>query len=122
MNRPRTIDAGLGSPLANSKIALSLRKSGGAQPDTLRDIYADAILGQCQLLSLTRSGLYYQLVGETAEILAFVEITRCPAGYCTAMLGRESAVPGNALYGSRHPLGRMHAFACRANNGPPNAT
>jgi len=39
---------------------------------------------QCVLLSLTRSALYYQPRGESAENLRFMEIIHCPAGLCEA--------------------------------------
>ncbi|WVX50683.1 hypothetical protein ROLI_037820 [Roseobacter fucihabitans] len=35
---------------------------------------------QCKLLTLTRSHLYYEPKGESAENLRFMEIIHCPAG------------------------------------------
>ena len=39
---------------------------------------------QCELLQLSRSRLYYQPVGESAETLRFMKIIHCPAGLCEA--------------------------------------
>ena len=39
---------------------------------------------QCKLLTLTRSHLYYEPKGESAENLQFMEIIHCPAGLCPA--------------------------------------
>lgn len=35
---------------------------------------------QCALLWLSRTGFYYQTVGESAETMRFMEIIHCPAG------------------------------------------
>jgi hypothetical protein len=39
---------------------------------------------QCKLLTLTRSHLYYEPKGESAENLRFMEIIHYPAGVCAA--------------------------------------
>ena len=36
---------------------------------------------QCALLTLSRSNLYYEPKGESAENLQFMEIIRCPAAH-----------------------------------------
>ena len=51
---------------------------------------------QCTLLSLTRSSLYYQPVGESTENLRFMEIIHCLAGdACIAEKGQT--VSGDAV-------------------------
>jgi len=51
---------------------------------------------QCSLLLLTRSNLYYQPKGESAENLRFMVIIHCLAGH-VYMPEKGQAVSGNAL-------------------------
>ncbi|WP_394698979.1 IS3 family transposase [uncultured Cohaesibacter sp.] len=56
-----------------SQASVLLGVNGGKKP-VMRDHSKLSIRRQCKLLSLSRSGLYYQPVGESAENLRFMEI------------------------------------------------
>jgi len=43
---------------------------------------------QCALMTLTRSNLYYEPKGESAENLRFMDIMHCPLGVMQSMIPR----------------------------------
>jgi hypothetical protein len=70
--------------------------------------YRLSLRKQCELLRLSRSRLYYQPVGESAENLRFMEIIRCPAGDLRTQICREGqAVSGNTVVWIA-PNGQVH--------------
>jgi hypothetical protein len=91
------------APLMTLPLARHCRSTG--QKMVSRD-HKLSMRKQCELLQLSRSRLYYQPVGESAENLRFMEII-------------DKQFLETPWCGSRQPLGTFPAETpCRSMNGP----